>query len=140
MIAQLGYATLQLVALGIVLGAVEWCYPNRPEQRRLRPQLATDLAFYFGQHMIWLGLELAVLVAIARGFATVIPHSLVAGFAAQPWPVQAIEIVLGGDVITYWYHRASHSVSWLWMFHRVHHSSLTLDWLAAHREHPVDGV
>ena len=140
MIAQLGYATLQLLALGLVLGAVEWCYPNRPAQRRLRPQLATDLAFYFGQHMVWLGLELAVLVAVSQLFARVTPHGWVDAFGAQPWPARAVEIVLVGDVITYWYHRASHSVAWLWAFHRVHHSSLTLDWLAAHREHPVDGV
>ena len=140
MIAQAGYAILQLAALGLVLGAVEWCYPNRPEQRRLRSQLSTDLAFYFGQHMIWLGLELAILVAVARGFAAIMPPGPLAAFASQPWPVQAIEIIVTGDLVTYLYHRASHNVSWLWAFHRVHHSSLQLDWLAAHREHPVDGV
>jgi sterol desaturase/sphingolipid hydroxylase (fatty acid hydroxylase superfamily) len=140
MIDQVSLAILQLVALGVVLGAVEWCYPNRAAQRRLRPQLATDLAFYFGQHMVWLGFELAVLVAVSRGFAVVVPEAWRASFATQPWAVQAIEIVIVGDVIVYGYHRASHSFSWLWRFHRVHHSSLTLDWLAAHREHPVDGV
>ena len=140
MLAQLGYAALQLAALGLVLGAVEWAYPNRAAQRRLRPQLATDLAFYFGQHMLWLGIELAILVLVAQGFAHVTPPAWRAAFASQPWPVQAIEIVVVGDIVTYWYHRASHSISWLWTFHRVHHSSLTLDWLAAHREHPVDGA
>jgi len=140
MLVQVGYAVLQLAALGIVLGAVEWCYPNRPEQRRLRPQFATDLAFYFGQHLVWLGVELAILVTVAGGFAVIMPRGAIAAFASQPWPVQALEIVLAGDLVTYWYHRASHSISWLWAFHRVHHSSLQLDWLAAHREHPVDGV
>ncbi|MBS1124340.1 MAG: Sterol desaturase [Deltaproteobacteria bacterium] len=140
MLAQIGHATLQLVALGVVLGAIEWCYPNRAEQGRLRPQLATDLAFYFGQHVIWLGVELAGLVAVGSVLAMIVPASCGAWFASQPWPVQACELVVVGDVLVYWYHRASHDVPWLWTFHRVHHSSLSLDWLAAHREHPVDGL
>jgi sterol desaturase/sphingolipid hydroxylase (fatty acid hydroxylase superfamily) len=140
MIGQLGYAALQLAGLGLVLGALEWCFPNRPEQRRLRPQLATDLAFYFGQHMVWLGLELAALVAVRDAFVHVVPAALPAAFARQPWPLQAIELVAIGDIVGYWYHRASHDVGWLWRFHRVHHSTLELDWLAAHREHPVDGL
>lgn len=140
MIHTLGYATLQLAGLGLVLGAVEWAYPNRPAQRRLRRQFGTDLLFYFGQHLVWLSLELVALVAIGRALALVVPASVPAAFAAQPWPVQALELIACGDVITYWYHRASHDVPWLWAFHRVHHSTLELDWLAAHREHPVDGL
>lgn len=140
MLATLGYASVQLVGLGLVLGALEWCFPNRPRQRRLRPQLATDVAFYFGQHLVWLGVELSVLVAIRAALAPIVPAGFVAAVTAQPWWLVAIEIVLVGDVLTYWYHRASHTVPWLWAFHRVHHSTLELDWLAAHREHPVDGV
>jgi sterol desaturase/sphingolipid hydroxylase (fatty acid hydroxylase superfamily) len=69
-----------------------------------------------------------------------VPASWPSTFAAQPWWLQACEVVLAGDILTYWYHRASHDVAWLWAFHRVHHSSLELDWLAAHREHPIDGM
>jgi sterol desaturase/sphingolipid hydroxylase (fatty acid hydroxylase superfamily) len=28
----------------------------------------------------------------------------------------------------------------LWRFHRVHHTAEHLDWLAAHREHPLDNL
>jgi sterol desaturase/sphingolipid hydroxylase (fatty acid hydroxylase superfamily) len=31
-------------------------------------------------------------------------------------------------------------VGLLWRFHSIHHSSEHLDWLAAHREHPVDSL
>ncbi|HTJ42768.1 MAG TPA: sterol desaturase family protein [Kofleriaceae bacterium] len=137
MLTTFAYASLQLAAFGLVLGALEWCYPNRPRQRRFRSQLATDLAFYFGQHMLWLGLELTVLIAIRSLLAPLIPN---AWFFGQPWWLCAIEIILVGDLLTYWFHRASHEVSWLWAFHRVHHSSIELDFLAAHREHPVDGM
>ena len=73
MLAQLVHATLQLLALGVVLGAIEWCYPNRPEQPRARPQLAPDLAFYFGQLVVWLGVELAGRAAAGGLLTIVIP-------------------------------------------------------------------
>jgi len=139
-VIQLGYAALQLVGLGLVLGALEWCFPNRPEQRRLRAQLSTDLAFYFGQHLVWLGLEVSGLLAVRALLAGLVPASVPSAFATQPWALQAIELVVAGDLLTYWYHRASHANAWLWKFHRVHHSTLELDWLAAHREHPIDGL
>jgi sterol desaturase/sphingolipid hydroxylase (fatty acid hydroxylase superfamily) len=48
--------------------------------------------------------------------------------------------LLLGDVVMYWWHRACHAVPFLWRFHSVHHSATELDWLAAHREHPLDGL
>lgn len=133
-------AAAQLVALALVFGALEWCYPNRAEQRRLRPQLGTDLAFYFGQHLVWLSLEVTALWAVASALVPLVPATLRAQVAGLPWPAQAGLAVVLGDLATYWYHRASHAAPLLWAFHRVHHSSPQLDWLAAHREHPVDGL
>ncbi|MDP6935052.1 MAG: sterol desaturase family protein, partial [Myxococcota bacterium] len=42
------------------------------------------------------------------------------------------------DFVRYWVHRADHRISWLWMFHRVHHSSERLDATAGLRMHAVD--
>jgi len=131
---------VQLGFLAVVFRALEWCFPNRSEQRVLRPQWRTDLAFFFGQHLVWLGLELAGLLALRALVGDVLPAGARAAFAAQPWWLAALEVVLLGDLLTYWYHRASHQNRFLWTFHRVHHSSPQLDWLAAHREHPVDGM
>jgi sterol desaturase/sphingolipid hydroxylase (fatty acid hydroxylase superfamily) len=57
-----------------------------------------------------------------------------------PLWAQIVLALMLGDLLTYWFHRACHSWGPLWRFHAVHHSSEELDWLAAHREHPVDGV
>jgi sterol desaturase/sphingolipid hydroxylase (fatty acid hydroxylase superfamily) len=134
------HALVQLVGLGLVLGALEWCFPNRADQPRLRPQWRTDLGFYFGQHLVWLGVQLAVLVALRDALAPLRPAGVAPAFAAWPWALQALTLVAAGDLLTYGYHRLSHAWSPLWRFHRVHHSSPQLDWLAAHREHPVDGL
>ncbi len=54
--------------------------------------------------------------------------------------MQAIEVVLLSDVTVYWTHRLQHRVDWLWRFHAIHHTPEHLDWLAAHREHPLDSI
>jgi sterol desaturase/sphingolipid hydroxylase (fatty acid hydroxylase superfamily) len=128
-------ALLQLGFLALVLGGLQWCFPARPEQPVLRAQWRTDLAFFFGQQLVWLGVQLAALIALA-GVVDVVPSD---AFVALPGPVQALVLVVAGDLVGYGYHRASHAVPLLWRFHRVHHSAPHLDWLAAHREHPVDG-
>jgi sterol desaturase/sphingolipid hydroxylase (fatty acid hydroxylase superfamily) len=54
-----------------------------------------------------------------------------------PLWLQAIVILVLGDFIGYWMHRAFHGRR-LWRFHAIHHSSVDLDWLSAVRLHPVN--
>ncbi len=42
-----------------------------------------------------------------------------------------------GDFLAYWMHRAFHGGR-LWRFHAIHHSSRDLDWLSSVRLHPVN--
>lgn len=58
-------------------------------------------------------------------------------FSSQPLPLQWIEVLIGGDLSGYWSHRLFHRRP-LWRFHAIHHSSQTLDWLAAARVHPLN--
>jgi sterol desaturase/sphingolipid hydroxylase (fatty acid hydroxylase superfamily) len=51
-----------------------------------------------------------------------------------------VEVVLLSDFFVYWGHRLQHRLPLLWRFHSIHHTAEHLDWLAAHREHPVDTV
>ena len=53
---------------------------------------------------------------------------------------QLIEVLLIADTGFYFAHRMFHAVPFLWRFHAVHHSIEELDWLAAHRVHPVDQI
>ena len=49
-------------------------------------------------------------------------------------------MIVWSDIVLYWAHRLSHQVPFLWRFHKVHHTSERLDWVAAYREHPVDNL
>src|SRR5205085_5894004 len=70
----------------------------------------------------------------------VVPYRFRHAVASQSWWLQAVEVVLLSDLLIYWGHRLQHRVGFLWRFHAVHHSAEHLDWLAAHREHPLDTI
>jgi lathosterol oxidase len=57
-----------------------------------------------------------------------------------PLWVQAVAAFVALDLSRYWLHFAHHRVPWLWTFHRVHHSSESLDATSGLRMHAVDFV
>lgn len=131
-------ASLALLALAFV--PLERAFAARPEQRVLRPGLTADLVFFAGQYLVWDGLSLSLLLLARDGVAPDALAGLRGGFAALPLAVQAGVSLLLGDLCVYWFHRACHAFTPLWRIHSVHHSSEHLDFLAAHREHPLDGL
>jgi sterol desaturase/sphingolipid hydroxylase (fatty acid hydroxylase superfamily) len=144
MLASLGAALLaallSLALLVAVFVPLERLFPARPGQRIFRPALAIDACFYFGQYLVWNGLALSILASVDLFFASHGPASLRAHVAAWPSWLQVACAVLLGDLCVYWFHRACHAFEPLWRFHAVHHSAEHLDFLAAHREHPLDGI
>jgi sterol desaturase/sphingolipid hydroxylase (fatty acid hydroxylase superfamily) len=129
------------VVLSSVYWPLEWAWPARSTQRRLRPSLFTDFCFFSGQYLLWNGLSVGLLVGLREWLVgSGALSGLHATWATLPFVVQALAVLLLGDLAVYWFHRASHHVDLLWRFHAVHHTAEHLDWLAAHREHPVDGL
>lgn len=128
-----------LLFLGLVFIPLERAFPARV-QPILRPAWLTDLAFFLGQYLLWSGLVLGVLAYFQDFLQSIIPAGFRAAVAEQPWLLQVVEVVLLSDLLIYWGHRLQHNVEFLWRFHAVHHSAEHLDWLAAHREHPLDSI
>ena len=44
------------------------------------------------------------------------------------------------DFTKYWLHRWLHTVSFLWDFHRVHHTATTLNFFTVFRTHPIEAI
>lgn len=128
-----------LALLAAVFVPLERLFAAR-RQPLLRREWGTDLLFFLGQYLLWTGLVVSGLVALAGAVDALPLAGLRAAVATQPGWLQAVEVVLLGDLLVYWGHRASHRFELLWRFHRVHHTAERLDWLAAHREHPLDGL
>jgi sterol desaturase/sphingolipid hydroxylase (fatty acid hydroxylase superfamily) len=125
--------------LCLVFRPLEWAFPAK-RQPFFRPAWWTDLCFFLGQYLLWSGLVLAVLNYSAAWLDGIAPAAFRSAVAAQPWWLQAVEVILLSDFCVYWGHRLQHRVGFLWRFHAIHHSAEHLDWLAAHREHPVDSI
>jgi sterol desaturase/sphingolipid hydroxylase (fatty acid hydroxylase superfamily) len=133
-------AALSFFFLLLVFRPLEVVFPAKVGQRFLRPAWLTDLCFFLGQYLLWSGLVLLLLMHFSDLLTGIVPEDFRQGVAAQPWWLQALEVVLLSDFLIYWGHRLQHRVGILWRFHAVHHSAEHLDWLAAHREHPLDTI
>src|SRR5438874_2400689 len=120
-------AALSFLFLVLVFRPLELAFPAKPGQRFFRPAWFTDLCFFLGQYLLWNTLVLGVLLYFRDGLGSIVPFGFRETIASQPWWLQAIEVVLL-------------SVFFLWRFHAVHHSAEHLDWMAAHREHPLDSI
>lgn len=140
-IAALFLATgISIVFLAVLFYPLEAAYPARPGQRWLRPHWFTDLCFLLGQYLIFNGLVFWVLNLGAGLLFPLIPAGFRSAVQGQPWWLQALEVIVLSDFCVYWGHRLQHRWPLLWRFHSIHHSAQHLDWLAAHREHPLDTV
>jgi len=131
---------LSFLFLCLMFWPLEAAFPAKPGQRFFRPAWFTDLCFFLGQYLLWGGIVLSILNRFSGWLDGVAPASLRESVQSQPWWLQAIEVILLSDVCIYWGHRMQHKIGFLWRFHAVHHTAEHLDWLAAHREHPVDTI
>lgn len=113
---------------------------KRHDQPIRRKHLGLDITYALSQP------ALGVVTAIVVGGAAIaslfwLPGLLLRPFVTTMSPV--VQMLVGFvifDFIIYWAHRFSHEVPFLWRFHKVHHSIETMDWVAAFRNHPVDGL
>lgn len=133
-------ASLSFFFLFLVFRPLEAACPAKKGQRFFRPEWWTDLTFFLGQYLLWSGMVLWILGYLGFWIDGGVPSGFRAAIAGQPIWLQAIELIVLSDFCVYWGHRLQHRLPLLWRFHSVHHSAEHLDWLAAHREHPLDTV
>jgi sterol desaturase/sphingolipid hydroxylase (fatty acid hydroxylase superfamily) len=108
--------------------------------RLFRAEWGIDLLFFLGQYLLWTAPVVAALVFVSERLERAPLEGLHGFVRAQPFWLQFLCAILISDVCIYWGHRFSHSNAILWRFHRVHHTAPHVDWLAAHREHPLDNL
>jgi sterol desaturase/sphingolipid hydroxylase (fatty acid hydroxylase superfamily) len=130
----------EILALVLIFVPLERLIPLRPDQRILRKGWLND-TFYmlFNGFVVRIGV-LLILGATIGYFAS---RPSAAGFgpvAGLPMWAQVILAIIVADIGFYAHHRLFHAVPFLWRFHAIHHSIEELDWLAAHRVHPLDQI
>jgi len=131
---------ISFLFLLLVFVPMERVFPAKAKQKFFRPHWALDFSFFLGQYLLWSGWVLWVLNYFDSGLTSIIPANFQTAIQSQPLLLQAFEALILSDFLIYWGHRLQHNVDFLWRFHKVHHSAEHLDWLAAHREHPIDSI
>jgi sterol desaturase/sphingolipid hydroxylase (fatty acid hydroxylase superfamily) len=133
------------VVLFVAFRALQFLRPREKRLPALRRGFWTDLAYWAFTPLVTRAItRISVIVAIVPVayviYGKVDKDLLLNGFGPAsrlPLWVQAVCILVLGDFIGYWMHRAFHGRR-LWRFHAIHHSSVDLDWLSAVRLHPVN--
>jgi sterol desaturase/sphingolipid hydroxylase (fatty acid hydroxylase superfamily) len=136
----LDWFALNVLLLAIVFLPLERAFPLRTDVKTFRPGWVTDGTYLMINHVAVQALTFMTLLPATSLSRVWQPAWLNAWVAAQPAWIQFIEIVVVADVVQYWIHRAYHTVPALWRIHAVHHSSVTLDWLAGPRLHVIETV
>jgi sterol desaturase/sphingolipid hydroxylase (fatty acid hydroxylase superfamily) len=143
---RIGGLLVALLVLSVFFWLVETLFAANPAQPRLprRRGFTTDLWYWFATPLVTKGVSqlgiVLILVLVYRANPNEI-RALIESrdtlLSRQPLPLQALEMLVLGDLLGYWLHRAFHGRT-LWKFHAIHHSSKYLDWLSSVRLHPVN--
>lgn len=131
--------SLWLVLLAVIFVPLERLFGER-HGGRSRTELFSDLGFYFISSLLPAALLAVPLALLAIAGQRLLPDAVPAAMAALPLWAKLLLSLLIGEVGTYWGHRLSHEIPWLWRYHAVHHSTEHMYFLANTRSHPVDMV
>lgn len=136
---SLDLIVLDLLFMSLIFAPVERIFYLH-KQRFLRPGLRADLGHYGFNHLLMGGVFYLVTLP-GNWLRERFVHADIQQVTKDlPIWVQVILILLVADFAQYWIHRLFHHRARLWQFHKIHHSTKSMDWLASSRLHIVDVI
>ena len=128
-----------LTALTVVFTPLERLFALRP-QKVFRKAVATDVGYYFVNSLAPAMLLSFPLACVAWAAHRMVPAGLTGVVVGLPLWARLAAAMVVGEVGSYWGHRWTHEIPFLWRFHAVHHSAEEMDFLVSTRAHPLDMV
>jgi len=128
-----------LVLLIAIFVPLERLFAQRPS-KFLRRQIGNDLTYYFLNSLVPAVLMSVPLAVLATLVKKVVPTGFHDSVHGLPLWLGIFAGLIIADIGSYWGHRLSHEVRFLWRFHAIHHSAEHIDFLVSGRAHPVDMV
>lgn len=129
---------LLLLWASVVFIPLERLVPRTRHQTLRRADLKLDLAYTFVGVIPIMFASAIFVTGVVAALSNLVPDPARAFVQSQPLWAQVVALMVLGDLYYYWVHRLFHRVPFLWRFHAVHHSIEHMDWIAAHRTHPLD--
>ena len=135
-----------LIALSIAAMTLEWLFPWRTQQAKIRKDFWLDAFYMFFNFFLF---SLIAYNAISDVFVKLF-NDLLKGIGIENlvaieiskwpfWTQLALMFVLR-DFIQWNVHRMLHYFPFLWQFHKVHHSAEVLTPMTVYRMHPIDDI
>jgi len=134
--------------LGFIRGAIAFMFPASVWRH---PSAWLDVRYFIPHQMVrlWIygftiaGTTVALQDWTLSGLQYVTGHTLL--YALPPYhllPVLSLAAIslIAADFVAFLVHYLQHKISFLWTFHKVHHSAEVLHPLTNYREHPVDNI
>lgn len=133
-----------ILIVAFVFSIIEFRWPGRPNQRRLRKGWRTDAWYLLFTPLITHNVGRLILATCVLAVSLLVDAPLEPRWWIQGWgpagqlPLlqQAFLALLLGDFIGYWTHRWLHHG--MWSIHAIHHSSEEMDWMSTLRLHPLN--
>ena len=133
-----------LLGISLAFVVLERIRPARRAQGAVRPQLANDLFYLVFNGHLYAVLAGGAIAWIARHTREGLqPLGLLPArglLDAAPFLVQALVFLVVSDFLQWCVHNLLHRVTFLWQFHKVHHSIHRMDWAGNFRFHWVEVV
>ncbi len=131
-----GGAVFGIALLFLLFVPLEKLFALR-RQPVFRKGLLTDLTHLLVNNVLIAGGVIVLVVIAAIPLFWVRRFDLVGYLPVEAAVALAVVLVFVGS---YWGHRLTHQVPFLWRFHSVHHSIEQMDWVASGRLHPFDSA
>ena len=125
-------------AAALIFIPLENLFPRHKEQKQLRKYLFMDLMYTLLGGLLTMFVAIVFILFAVTMLQGLVPSVVKSFVHSLPIWLQVIVLIICGDLYYYWAHRAFHMVPFLWRFHAIHHSVEDMDWVAAHRTHPID--
>ena len=124
----------------IVFIPLEHFFPKNKEKKIFRKYWGVDTAYALISVFFVIFGVFAILILAEIIFGPIVSDRFKEAVGAQLLILQIVEIIIIADIGYYLVHRTFHKVPFLWRMHAIHHSIEDMDWLAAHRLHPIDVI
>lgn len=124
----------------LVFVPLETLFPKRKDKKIFRKLWKLDCLYALGIGVLISAGSFALILTGTVLLDFILPQALQDWIDGQSLILQVICVMLIADIGYYWIHRLHHEIPFLWRFHALHHSIEDMDWLAAHRVHPLDQI
>lgn len=136
-----------LIAISLVVYALELLFPWRKDQPRIRQDFWLDAFYMFFNFFIFSLVGYAAVSNVAvlafndfLAWAFGIRNLVAINVASLPHWAQLLTLFFLRDFIQWNIHRLLHRVPWLWKFHKVHHSVAQMGFAAHLRYHFMENI